>query len=339
VRAASARDGHDRLRARLQSFALWDEALADRIVAQPGDLAKPQFGLPGDEWQRLAREIDAIYHNGAWVNLFYAYSTLKPTTVLGTQEVLRLASLAQVKPVHYISTTGVFFSAGGPAPELIDETTDLRGIAGLIGGYGQSKWVAERLVHLAGERGLPVTVYRPGRIGGHSRTGLGNADDLLFRILQGSIQLGCAPELDADVELSPVDYVSGALVYLSRQPASRGQTFHLINPRLVPWNRMLSWVDELGAPLRRLSWEDWVLELNRAAERSTDNALYPLLPVLRSQPSAEAGEGPETEAREPRFSCARTQQALAGSGIHCPELDLDQLRLHLGHLTRKETTT
>jgi thioester reductase-like protein len=332
VRATPAGATADRLRAHLSSFGLWEEAFASRIVVQPGDLAKPLFGLSPGEWQRLGSEIDEIYHNGAWVNLFYAYSTLKPTNVLGTQEVLRLASLAPIKPVHYVSTTGVFFSAGGPAPDLVDERTGLAEIAGLIGGYAQSKWVAEKLVRLAGDRGVPVTVYRPGRIGGHSQTGLGNADDLLFRILKGSLQLGCAPNLDSQVELSPVDFVSRALVHLSLQPASAGQTFHLINPRLVPWDQVLAWLGELGSPLERLPWDDWLQALNLSAERSADNALYPLLPVLRAEPSdADESAG---EAREPRFACHRTLAALAGSGIDCPPLDPGLLRLYLADLGR-----
>lgn len=32
----------------------------------------------------------------------------------------------------------------------------------LTDGYSQSKWVAEQLVHRAGQRGLPVTIYRLG---------------------------------------------------------------------------------------------------------------------------------------------------------------------------------
>jgi amino acid adenylation domain-containing protein/thioester reductase-like protein len=334
VRAVSAEAGARRLCKRLVSYGLWEEPFANRIVAQPGDLAKPSFGLSPGEWQRLGSTIEAIYHNGAWVNLFYAYSTLKPTNVLGTQEVLRLAALGPVKPVHYVSTTGVFFSTGGAAPERVGEETGLEEIAGLIGGYAQSKWVAEKLVRLAGQRGLPVTIYRPGRIGGHSRTGRGNADDLLFRILQGSLQLGCAPDLGSQVELSPVDYVSRALVHLSLRPASAGETFHLINPRLVSWDQMLAWLGELGQPLQKLPWNDWLLALNRAAERSTDNALYPLMPVLRAGPSDAAGESADAEAREPRFDCHRTLEALDGSGITCPPLDPGLLRLYLAELGR-----
>ena len=37
----------------------------------------------------------------------------------------------------------------------------------LSNGYVASKWVAERVVCAAGERGVPVSVYRPSRVCGH----------------------------------------------------------------------------------------------------------------------------------------------------------------------------
>jgi myxalamid-type nonribosomal peptide synthetase MxaA len=329
VRAASPEDGERRLRANLDAWGLWDESFAHRTVAVPGDLGRPLLGLTEAEFDRLARETDAVYHNGASVNLFYAYSTLKPSNVVGTHEALRLATRGRLKPVHYVSTVTVFASAGGDPIESVDETTDLRSIAGLVGGYGQSKWVAERLVHLAGERGVPVTVYRPGRIAGHSETGLGNPDDLAFRILRGSLELGAVPEMEMEIEMSPVDYVSRALVHLSLQPDAAGRVHHLVNPQPVIWNELTGWLDGLGLPVRRLPLPSWQEELRQAAERSADNALYPLLPVM-----AETSED-DAAVSQPRVEASRTLAALAmpaDGGIACPPLDARLLGLYLERL-------
>ena len=44
------------------------------------------------------------------------------------------------------------------------ETDDTAGYhTQLHDGYSQSKWVAEQLVHRAGQRGVPVTIYRLGK--------------------------------------------------------------------------------------------------------------------------------------------------------------------------------
>lgn len=333
VRAATAQEGVRRLRERLSEFALWEEEFSDRIVPVPGDLAKPSLGLSSDAFHRLASEIDAIYHNGASINFFYGYSKLKPTNVGGTKEILRLATLGPVKAVHYVSSSAVFFTAGGPGPEVVDEETSLDAITGLIVGYRQTKWVAERLMRIARERGVPVTIYRLAIIGGHSRTGLGNPEDLLSRVLQGSLQIGAIPEFDLEIDLAPVDFLSGALVWLSRQPSLIGKTFHLLNPRSVPWNQIVDWLIEAGMPVERLPLNDWLARLHRAAQNSADNALYSLLPFLRAG-AARNLDGTEADYPEPRIDCRRTVESLAGSDWACPPLGAEHFRLFLSHLER-----
>lgn len=52
------------------------------------------------------------------------------------------------------------------------ETDDLEGSRkGLRSGYGQTKWVAEKICMAAKERGCPVTIIRPGYVVGHSKSG------------------------------------------------------------------------------------------------------------------------------------------------------------------------
>lgn len=90
---------------------------------------------------------------------------------------------------------------GGPTRRCADtdrakmvlEDAPVLGESGLTVGYAQSKWVAEQLVRLAGGRGVPVSIFRPGYIIGHSETGVTNVDDYLVRLVKGCIQLGRAP--------------------------------------------------------------------------------------------------------------------------------------------------
>ena len=60
----------------------------------------------------------------------------------------------------------------------------------LDGGYGQSKWVAERLVEQARERGMRAYIHRPGRLTGHTVTGAFNDDDFLVQLLDACGRLG-----------------------------------------------------------------------------------------------------------------------------------------------------
>jgi len=56
-------------------------------------------------FERSQKKLD---HHNAFINLVYPYSVVKAANVLGTQEILRLASQIKVKPVHFMSTLSVF---------------------------------------------------------------------------------------------------------------------------------------------------------------------------------------------------------------------------------------
>ncbi len=73
-----------------------------------------------------------------------------------------MAATGKIKPVHYVSTTSVFDAPHYGNVTTISEDDDL-GKYPESGGYGQSKWVAERVAFLARERGIPINIYRPGK--------------------------------------------------------------------------------------------------------------------------------------------------------------------------------
>lgn len=107
VRATSIEEGRARIISRLKHHQIWEENLSDRIIPVLGNLSQPLLGMEQQQFSRLAEKIDIIYHCGASVNMVYPYSALESTNVLGTQEVLRLASQTKIKPVHFISTVDV----------------------------------------------------------------------------------------------------------------------------------------------------------------------------------------------------------------------------------------
>ena len=97
--------------------------------------------------------------------------------------------------------------------------------------YAQSKCVAEALVREAAARGLSACIYRPGLVGGDSRTGSSNLCDLVAALMKGCIQMGAAPDLDWAFDVLPVDYVARAIVRLPRLARPGLQNFHLSHAR------------------------------------------------------------------------------------------------------------
>ena len=345
VRADDETLAMERIVQGLAKYDLWDESMRERIVPICGDLAKPLLGLGPARFESLADDVDLIVHNGAWVNFLYPYEVLKDANVLGTQEVLRLATRIRLKPVHHVSTISVF-----PAHEhmrRITESTELDSWKGLQGGYSQSKWVAEKLMFLAAERGIPVCIHRPGSISGDTLHGACPTHDLIFRLMKTCVELSMAPDLGDFINMAPVDYVSAAIVQLARQlpggkVSSSPQVSHLVNPHRISSNRFYEMVSGLGYPVKLVPADQWYPAMLTAARRSEEHALYRFLPILSGAKGDEPSDDGTTaqEMHQPEYECVQTQVALEGSGIVCPELDEELLALyfeyfeHTGFLRR-----
>ena len=153
------------------------------------------------------------------VHFLHPYAALRAANVDGTRNVLRLATTARLKAVHFVSSLAVIPSGEG---RPVGEDDRVASPAGLENGYAQSKWVAEELVWQAIARGVPATILRPGRVGWHSHTGALGTDDLVSRAIRACVHLGSAPAIDSPLEMSPVDYVSRAVVAIVCRPAALG---------------------------------------------------------------------------------------------------------------------
>ena len=329
VRAADGAAGRERLRQNLERYGLWRETFDSRIKAVCGDLAQPRLALSDETFQRLSRQVDVIYHNGAMVNFVYPYEAHKAANVLGSQEVLRLAAAERLKPVHFVSTLSVFHTGGHDDGAVFAEDDDLDDVGAPFGGYAQSKWVAEKLMLEADGRGIPVAIYRPGLVTGDSETGAWNTDDMMSTLARACLVVGAVPELDVMVDVVPVDYVSGAIVRLSQQASSLGQTFHLANPEPMPYTELVAWVRSLGFSLETVPFAEWRRRLFALAGKSDDDGdgAEPFLPLLE-EVTAE-------QVFMPSFDCRRALDGLEDSDVACPPVGPSLLSTYLAYFGRQ----
>jgi amino acid adenylation domain-containing protein/thioester reductase-like protein len=325
-RANGDADALRRIRDNLIRYRL-DPGAADRIVPLAGDLARPHFGLAEDRFAQLARAVDVVYHNGAHVNFLHAYETLKPANVLGTQEVLRLATTARLKPVNFVSTLSVLPHLNSGRPALETDRNDHPEL--LENGYAQSKWVAEQIVWAAIDRGVPASILRPGRIVWHHRSGALSSDDMFTRALRACISLRAVPAMDALLEMTPVDYVSRAVVHIGLTPEARGRAYHLFNRRFVRLSQLVDWVRSAGYPLEVLPAGVWLSRVHESAAAEDQDALAGLLPLLANGmptlPGAGGGGGPNLDDRQ-------TQAILTGAGVEPPAVTAESVGRFLARL-------
>ncbi|MGJ3248939.1 MAG: amino acid adenylation domain-containing protein [Elainellaceae cyanobacterium] len=334
IRAQNLTDAYQKLRQISEKYRLDLNPFYSRIIPVVGNLAQPLLGLSRDKFQALANTIDVVYHSAANVNLVLPYAALKAVNVIGTKSILAFASHGKLKPVHFMSTLDVFEARMAMSPKTIYEHDAIAPIAPIAqdheitGGYAQSKWVAEQLVSQAGEAGLPICIYRLGMISGSQHSGICNTEDVLCRLLKSFIDLKAAPQIDLNLDMTPVDYVSQATVYLSRQPTSFGQSFHLVNPKPIALNQILQQINNLGYAVKRVPYEQWEIMI-----QETRNALSPLAtlittPLQERQISRLEG----WLAGSQLFDCQHTLSVLNDSGIACPEVDGELLDKYFTNL-------
>ena len=111
-----------------------------------------------------------------WV---YPYGKLRSANVLSTLTAVELASTTKQKLLVFVSSTSAIdtehyvqlsdsLSHSGRG---VPEADDLEGARhNLKTGYGQTKWVSEKILFTAAGRGLRSRIVRPGYVVGDSNT-------------------------------------------------------------------------------------------------------------------------------------------------------------------------
>lgn len=327
VRAQDSGHAAQRIRENLAQYNLWRTDYAPRLLPVVGDLKLPLFGLSPAAFADLAAVVDVIYHCGSKLSYVAPYEFLRAANVGGTQEALRLATTTKAKPFHFVGSLGIVLAYTVPEGGQEDDPLDAAKCPDV--GYFKTKYTAERVVRIARERGIPVTIHRIGLIVGDSVTGVSNVDDFVARMLAGCIQVGYAPDIRNSMDMTPVNYVAAAMVYLSRQQESVGKVFHLLNPTPIHWSDIFDMVIAEGYPVQKLPFNDWVEAVEEKADPEK-NVLYPLLPFFHIN-FARRMLG-IADSHYYQLGTASTQAALSSSGLTCPHIDRALIHVFLKQL-------
>ncbi|CAJ2505133.1 Uu.00g125270.m01.CDS01 [Anthostomella pinea] len=316
--------GMARVRNNLLDLGLWNDSMLDRIEIIPANLARKRFGLSPDAFDALASRVQVIIHSAATVNLVYPYAAMQGANVFGTREILRLACQGGAT-VHHISTNGVLpNSVEGWTEDAMVDVGDVPDK--LLDGYGQTKWVAEKLVLEAEKRGLPARIYRPGTISGHSTSGSSNTYDLLNALIVESLQLGRAPDIEGwYAEMTPVDFVSKAILSLADLADTEQRVFHLGDPNPVTTKDVFNSLAELGYPTEPLAWKDWVALWNEKRGSGKADNIFTVEILRRGMPSIEFLTW-VTVLKDPA-----TAPASKKAGMERPKIDTKLLEIYARH--------
>jgi len=326
VRPRRGENSKERIEKQMKRYQVWAEEEAwqsawnSRLHVVDGDVTLPRLGMKAADYERLAREVDAIFHGAAHVNFIYPYEALRATNVLGIHEIIQFAFYARIKPVHHLSTAAIW-PMGSQYKYYEKDPIDHYGLLNL--GYDEAKWVGEKCLLHAEERGLPVARYRPGEVGGDSVTGRCVTDHFIIACFKGFLQFGLFPDLDIEVDVAPVDYVAKSMVYMAFHRNVLGRAFHLTNPSRRRLKDGMAYLRNFGYQFEEVSFVDLRDRLINSPDFS-NNALFAYQAVL--------DEMDNVSMQLPTYDTRETQRELAGSGIACPPADEKLFGTYLRYL-------
>ncbi|GAA1939532.1 thioester reductase domain-containing protein [Kitasatospora viridis] len=336
VRAADAASASARLTERLRAAGLTEETYRDRVVAVPGDLADHRLGLGARSYDALAETTGLIVHCGATVNLAADYEQLAPVNLGGTRAVVAFAerhALLTGRPAHlnHVSTLGSLLGARAAGLPAVDERTRASPQTAGPLGYPRSKAAAEGEVRAAADRGVRVTVFRPGVVTADGGATAGFESDLLVPLLRAAVALGAVPRTDAALPVATADTVAGAVVRLAGLPQESGdRTFHLVGPRPLELADLFAAVRRAGFPLEPVPVDLWWQRLDDSDHPAVREMLA-LSGVYRYTLA------PDPAQRAPEVHSARTWEALEAAGVRAPDLDAAFLDGLVGSLIAQRT--
>ena len=279
VRAQDAEHGRNRVEAALATHGVDTGERRprhlERIKVVVGDLAQERLGLDDAGWERLSRAVSVIYHCGAEVDYVKSYRAMRAANVLGTREILRLASSGARKRLHHISTTFVF---GWCALPRLFETAYDDGMSDRDFGYAQTKWVSEQLVYEAIERGLDANVYRCSLVTASER-GHFQRGDIVARVLSYMIHHRISTDALNQMSFLPVDHCAENIVAISLMEAEGPQTFHVTADDHYTIADVCSIISEcFGFQFDYVNMERFAQHVAQSC--GPDDELYPLKPFI-----------------------------------------------------------
>ncbi|KUL24635.1 thioester reductase domain-containing protein [Streptomyces regalis] len=278
VRAADEEAAVARLGEAVKGYALpWSSEIRRRITVLPGDIRHPHLGLTDERWNTLAHEVDSIVGVAAAVDFLRGYQSLRTSNVLGALTLAELAATGRPKPLHHISSIAVFNEVGIPS---MGEDDPLAHIDRLVAGYDQTKWAAEVALRRARDHGLVVTALRPGGIGGHTKTGAYNPQDLSSGLISAFGRFRTVPAFRY-LNAAPVDWVSRVAVAVICEPDAWGFDYNLTG---VP-NTLDDVVRDMafgGMHVRVQDWDEWRTDALARLQADPISELAFLTRVLQS---------------------------------------------------------
>ena len=256
VRCSSPTAGWERIRDTFRRYGL-DSRLPSNVEIVSGDISKPLLGLTDEVYRHLSEEVSEVFHCAAAVNMLANYNQLEDANVHGTWNIIKFCLGGHRKRLHYASTLSVFVSTDRNSGTAY-ESDDLSIPTNIYGGYGQTKFVAEKMVQSVAPSYCDVFIYRFGLLCGDTVRGISAPKDFLGMFFRGALTMGSLPYDTTGtmaVDISPIDKAAGMVIDIAN--GSAPGVYHIAGEKPLLYNLLCTLMKEEGAISEIVDYEDW----------------------------------------------------------------------------------
>ena len=272
VRCSSTANGLERVTETFRRFGLDTQPLEGIHIAL-GDITLPRLGLSEDDYKQLSEEVTDVMHCAATVNMLADYEALKETNVTGTRHVLDFCMTGGRKKLHYASTLSVFVSTDRNHGTVF-ENDDLSLATNIYGGYGQTKFVAEKMVLGINPAYCDKFIYRYGLLCGDTVRDLSAPKDFLGMFFRGAKAAGMLPYDKTDamaVDITPIDQASRIVADIIER--DKPGVYHIAAENPLNYNQLCTLMKEEGIIRDLVDDDQWLKAISTFGDNADIQAL------------------------------------------------------------------
>ncbi len=281
VRGENLKDAENRLVKTLKFYFNdeLDKLFNNRIFVLNGDITLDRLGLSEADYNQIGGKIDIVFHTAALVKHYGQYTEFVKVNVSGTENIVRFSNNFH-KRIIYISTTRV-------SGTLLKQKTDNLHFTENDFDIGQnyqesvyvkSKFEAEKIVADAVHTGLQAVVMRVGNLTGRFSDGLFQQnikDNMNYNVIKSILILGAIPEelSGIDMEFTPVDLCSKAILKISTIKESYGKKYHIFNHHYITTINFLNMIKELNYKvkiLKKSGFQNYIRDLSQTGDKKEE---------------------------------------------------------------------
>lgn len=275
----------------------------EKVTFLSGRLVAANFALPIGLYERLRSEVTHILHN-AWPVNFNLPLNSFVESIAGVVNLARFLAKSQrsASLLFCSSISSATSSSGSAVPETV--ITDSNAPAAM--GYGQSKYLAERLLGYATEiLGVHTSSARIGQLAGAAKTASGwNRSEWFPSLIASSVSMGVIPDSlggSGSINWVPIDQVAAVLVELLFSPISEererqpGSTvFNVVHPKPLQWSAILPRIkgtlDASIEPEQRIAivgYAEWLSRLRQKNAEGEESGASGALSLAEKLPAVK----------------------------------------------------